>query len=140
MKRFCIVCIMLSTQFDSNRAYQDWATILDSKTSACRSAAISQTWAFKSSLRATVSRNRKIGSIPLSGNNIFEYRCIRIIIIHIQQLQVVLLVFFLQLITDGAIKNLAFCCRMLTWLNLAGCKLVHMFHMFGKFSLFKMDK
>lgn len=30
----------------------------------------------------------------------------------------------LQQITDGAIKNLAFCCRMLNVLNLAGCKLV----------------
>lgn len=29
-----------------------------------------------------------------------------------------------QLLTDGAIKNLAFCCRYLTSLNLAGCKLV----------------
>jgi len=33
-------------------------------------------------------------------------------------------VFFSQQITDGAIKNLAFCCRMLNVLNLAGCKLV----------------
>lgn len=31
---------------------------------------------------------------------------------------------YFQLLTDGAIKNLAFCCRYLTSLNLAGCKLV----------------
>lgn len=31
---------------------------------------------------------------------------------------------FLQNLTDGAIKNLAFCCRLLNVLNLAGCKLV----------------
>jgi len=30
----------------------------------------------------------------------------------------------LQQLTDSAIKNLAFNCKMLSYLNLAGCKLV----------------